>query len=141
MPKNLKGALWVFFNIHFVAKHQKIEGTLRVNIFFQKMLKKVKKSTKQCQKKLRGGSFSLSQYFMLRGNRGKTFLVQFARSNDSICGPKTSYNFLGLFWSVDVDCKKNLKMSHYNSRVQHHEAPTKYRAMISDLLNDHILYY
>ena len=44
------------FNIHFVAKHQKIEGR----------------------------TFGLARYGMLRGKTRKTFLVQFARPNGAI---------------------------------------------------------
>ena len=44
------------FNIHFVAKHQKIEGR----------------------------PFGLARYGMLRGETGKTFLVQFAWPNGAI---------------------------------------------------------
>ena len=36
-------------------------------------------------KKIERGHFNLSRYGMLRGKRGKTFLVQFARPKDSIC--------------------------------------------------------
>ena len=62
-----------FFNIHSVAKHRKIEGG-PLGIFFRKKVP-------QCQKKLKGGPFSLSRYGMLRGKRGKTFLIQLARPN------------------------------------------------------------
>ena len=56
MPKKLKGgSLW--------------------GIFFRKVT---------MPKKMKGGPFSLSRYGMLRGKRGKTFLLQFARPNDSI---------------------------------------------------------
>ena len=51
-----------FFNIHFVAKHQKIEG----GPFGGKK------------------SFGLARYGMLRGKTGKNFLVQFARPNGAI---------------------------------------------------------
>ena len=63
-----------FFNIHSVAKHQKIEGG-PWGFFFEKKVS-------QCRKKLKGGPFSLSRYCILRRKRGKTFLVQFARLND-----------------------------------------------------------
>ena len=65
------------FDIHFVAKHQKIEGgTLWGNFFSGKK--------SQCRKKLKGGPFGLTRYGMLRGKTGKTFLVQFARPNGAI---------------------------------------------------------
>ena len=35
-------------------------------------------------KKLKGGTFGLARYGMLRGKTGKTFLVQFARPNGAI---------------------------------------------------------
>ena len=41
-------------------------------------------------KKTERGPFSLSRYCMLRGKRRKTFLVQFARPNDSIWDHKIS---------------------------------------------------
>ena len=76
MPKKLKGDPWGFFNIHSVAKHQEIEGETVWGMFFRK------KAT--MLKTLEGGPFSLSRYGMLRGKRGKTFLVQFARPIESI---------------------------------------------------------
>ena len=84
-----------FFNIHSVAKHQKIEGDPLGKFLFRKSL--------TMPKKLKGGPFSLSQYCMLRGKRGKAFLVQFARPNGSIWDHKISYNFAELVWSVRVD--------------------------------------
>ena len=71
--KTERGTLWGFFNIHSVAKHQKIEGG-PLGIFFPKKVS-------QCRKKLKGG---LARYGMLRGKTGKTFLVQFARPNGAI---------------------------------------------------------
>ena len=61
------------FNIHSVAKHQKLEGGSFGEQFFWKSL--------TMTKKLKGGLFSLSLYGILRG---KTFLAQFARSNGLI---------------------------------------------------------
>ena len=75
MPKKLKGGPLGFFNIHSVVKHQKIEWGPFGN-FFSKSL--------SAEKTERGDPFSLSWPGMLRGTRGKTFLVQFARPNDSI---------------------------------------------------------
>ena len=49
-----------FFNIHFVAKLQKIEGgPFRGNFFLKKVA--------QCRKNLKGGPFGLVRYCMLRG--------------------------------------------------------------------------
>ena len=62
------------FNVHFVAKHQKIQGG---NFYFRKKIS-------QCRKKLKGGPFGLARYGMLRGKTGKTFLVQFAKPNGAI---------------------------------------------------------
>ena len=66
------------FLTSIVAKHQKIEGgTLwGEKVFFPKNL--------TMPKKLKGGLFCLSRYGMLRVKREKTFLVQFARPNDSM---------------------------------------------------------
>ena len=63
------------FNIHFVAKHQKIEGgTLWGNFFSGKKVS-------QCRKKLKGGTlWSCPVWYVTRENR-RTFLVQFARPN------------------------------------------------------------
>ena len=73
----------------------------------------------QCRKKPEK-PFSLSWYGMLRGKRGKTFLVQFARPNiqfGTIKFRRTFENYFGQFvW---------IEKSHYNSRVSLHEAPTK----------------
>ena len=83
MPKKLGDSSGVF-NIHSVAKNQKNEGGPFGEFFFRKKVS-------QCRKKLEGGRpFSLSRYCMLRGKRGKTFLAQFARPNDSIWGHKIS---------------------------------------------------
>ena len=100
-----------FFNIHSVAKHQKMEGgkflfsekshnaeklkggTLwgfPTSILTQNSKKieggtlwgkKFRKKVSQCRKKLKGGPFGLARYGMLRA---KTFLVQFARPNGAI---------------------------------------------------------
>ena len=76
MPKKTeRGDLSGFLNIHSVAKQQKIKGGPFGGIVFEKSL--------TMPKKLKGGLFSLSRYGLLRGKRGKTFLVQFARPNDS----------------------------------------------------------
>ena len=79
-----------FFNIHSVAKHQKIE--VEKNFYFRKKISQCRKKLKgdplgfsnihsdaKQQKKLKGGPFGLARYGMLRGKTGKTFLVQFAR--------------------------------------------------------------
>ena len=59
-----------FFNIHSVAKHQKIQGG--------PFREKNPKNNSQRPKKLKGGPFGLALYGMLHGKTGKTFLVQFA---------------------------------------------------------------
>ena len=73
MPKKLNLG---FFNIHSVAKHQQMKG--------EPLGKNVSKKSVTVPKKLKGGPFSLSRYGRLRGKRGKTFLVQFVRPNESI---------------------------------------------------------
>ena len=78
MPKKTEnGHPLGFFNIHSVAKQQKIEWG-----FFEE--KKFPKKFLPCRKKLKGGPFSLARYGMLHGKTGKTFLVQFARPNGAI---------------------------------------------------------
>ena len=74
--EKLKGDPFGFFNIHFVAKHHKIEG--RKNFYFRK------KSLAVPKKIGRGGPFGLPGYGMVRGKTGKTFLVQFAGPNSAI---------------------------------------------------------
>ena len=66
------------FNIHFVAKHQKIEERTLWGNFFSG------KKSHNAEKKLKGRPFGLARYVMLRGKTGKTFLVQFARPNSAI---------------------------------------------------------
>ena len=59
------------FNLHVIAKHQKIEGgTLRGNFFPAKSLT-MPKTTERGDR-------------MLRGKTGKIFLVQFARPTSAI---------------------------------------------------------
>ena len=71
-----RGGRLGFFNIHSVDL--KIEaGTLWGKMFFSS-------KTLTMQEKLKGGLFSLPRYGMLRGKKGKTFFVQFARENDAI---------------------------------------------------------
>ena len=65
-----------FFNIPYVAKYFKKEGSPFGDFFPKKV--------SQCRKTDRGEPFSLARYGMLRGKRGKTFLVQFVRANESI---------------------------------------------------------
>ena len=77
MPKKAKrGNPLGFFNIHSVAKHQKIEGGPFGKFF-------LKKNSHNAEKTDRGDSL-VSRYGMLRGKRAKTFLVQFATPNDAI---------------------------------------------------------
>ena len=86
------------FNIHFVAKHQKIEGGPFGYKFF---LEKIS----QCRKKLKGGPFGLARYGMLRGKTGKTFLVQFAGQIVQFGAIIFCRTFVELFWSVQVVLK------------------------------------
>ena len=65
-----------FFNIHSVAEHQKIEGGPFGEFCFEKSLTMPKKTER--------GDPLVSPGMVLREKRGKTFLVQFARPNDSI---------------------------------------------------------
>ena len=99
-----------FFNIHSVAKHQKIEGG---NIYFRKKSRSAEKNER--------GTFGLARYGMLRGKTGKSFwfsslgqMVQFG----AIIFCRTFKNYFGQFVWIE-------KKSHYNSRVSLHEAPTK----------------
>ena len=71
MPKKLKGGPFGIFLHPFCRKNKKLKGALLGKIFR-------KKSRNAEQNK--GGPFSLSRYGLLRG----TFLVQFARPNESI---------------------------------------------------------
>ena len=73
--KNWKGPFGIFQHPFCRKASKNWRGTLW-EIFFRKK--------SQCRKILEGEPFSLSRYGMLRGKRGKTFLVQFGRSNDSI---------------------------------------------------------
>ena len=120
MPKKLKEDPLRIFNIHR-AKHQKIEGGILGE-------KDSEKKSHKVEKKLKGGPFSLSRYCMLRGKRGKTFLVQFARTNNSnwFLREKREKNFVELLRTILVS-SCGLKKSHYNSRVSLHEAPTNNR--------------
>ena len=99
-----------FFNIHSVAKHQKIEGG---KFYFRKKISGPKKTVRgpfgifhsdakprkkeggpfgekffskkgRSAEKMKGGPFGLARYGMLRGKTGKTLLVQFARPNSAI---------------------------------------------------------
>ena len=64
------------FKTSIVSKHRQIEGETLWDFFGNKIL--------TMPKKLKGDPFSLAQYCMLRGKRGKTFLILFARPNGSI---------------------------------------------------------
>ena len=74
LKKSERGTLWDFL-ISNDAKHQKMEGGSFGDFFFEKNLTN--------PRNLKGGPFSLSRYCMLRGERSKTFLVQFDRPNGS----------------------------------------------------------
>ena len=78
MPKKTeRGDPLGFFNIHSVAKYQKMQG----GPFGEKIFRK---KSLAVPKKMKGGSFGLARYGMSRGKTGKTFLVQFARPNSAI---------------------------------------------------------
>ena len=79
MPRKLKRGKILHFSLSIVAKHRKIEGGHLVKKMFRKKSHNAKK--------LKGGPFSLSRFCMLRG---KTFLVEFARSINSIWDNKIS---------------------------------------------------
>ena len=82
MPnKTERGDPLGFFNIHSVAKHQKMQGGPFEEKKFRR--KNSEKNVSQCRKKMKGGVFGLARYGMLRGKTGKTFLVQFARPNSA----------------------------------------------------------
>ena len=75
--KKLKGGtLWDFLTSILSQNIKKCKGgTLWGKNFFRKSL--------AVPKKMKGGSFGLARYGMLRGKTGKTFLVQFARPNSA----------------------------------------------------------
>ena len=78
MPKKLKGGTLRDFSTSILPQNiKKLKGGPFRKKFFRKKVS-------QCQKKLKGTPFSLSRYGMLRGKRGTTFFVQFARPNESI---------------------------------------------------------
>ena len=73
--KKLKrGTLWDFSKSILSQNIKKLKGDPFGKVF----------SKKSQFRKTERGPLSLSRYGMLRGKRGKTFLVQFARPNDSI---------------------------------------------------------
>ena len=77
MPKKLKGGtLWGFFNIQSVSKFQ---NTSRGTVWWKKFQKSL-----TMPKKTERGDLLVYPGMLLRGKRGKTFLVQFPRPNDSI---------------------------------------------------------
>ena len=106
-----RGTLWDFSTSILSQNSKKIEGDPSGKIFSEKKVS-------QCRKKLKGGSFGLARYGMLRGRTGKTFLVQFARPNGAIIFCRTFKNYFGQFVWIE-------KETHYNSRVSLHEAQTK----------------
>ena len=99
MPKKLKGwTLWESFNIHFVAKHQKIEGgTLWGKNFSGKKLS-------LCRKKLKGDPLVSPGMVCYAGKQEKPIwfsqMVQFG----AIIFCRT---FVELFWPVQVVLKKH----------------------------------
>ena len=71
------------FNMHSVAKHQKIEGGPFGENFFEE-------KSHNASQKLKGRLFLVSPGIVCYAEkkRGKSFLVQFARPNDSFWGHK-----------------------------------------------------
>ena len=146
-----------FFNIHSVAKHEKIEENK--NFHFREKIS-------QCRKKLKGGPFGIFQHPFCRKTSkkcrgdplGKIFFsekkVAVPKKNEkgeSLVSPgmvcyaekqEKSFWFSSLDQIVHFDaiifCRTFVelfwsvrvdrkKKSHYNSRVSLHEAPTKNR--------------
>ena len=94
MPKKTKrGDPLGFFNIHYVAKQQKIEEGPFGEKFFRKKSLAV-------PKKIERGDPLVSPNMVLRGKTGKTFLVQFAGPNGAI---RCNNTLKELFWSVRVN--------------------------------------
>ena len=62
-------------NIKMLQNIEKLNGEKKIG-------EKISESLTMPEK-LKGGLFSLSRYDMLRGKRGKTFLIQFPRPNDA----------------------------------------------------------
>ena len=83
-----RGTLWDFSTLILSQNIKNLKGD-PLGIFFRKSL--------TMRKKTERGPLSLSRFCMLRGKRGETFLVQFARPNDSIWAHKISQNFQELF--------------------------------------------
>ena len=121
MPKKLKGrTLWGFSTSILSQDIKKLKG--EKFLFSEKNLtvpKKLKGGTlwdfptsilSQNSKKIEEGPlgpFGLAWYGMLRGETGETFLVQFARPNGAIWCNNILYNFVELFWSLQVVLKKH----------------------------------
>ena len=78
MPKKLKGGPFGIFQHPFCRKTSE---KMQRGPFGEK---NSEKNVSQCRKKLKGGLFGLARYGMLRGKKGKTILVQFARPNGAI---------------------------------------------------------
>ena len=110
--KKLKGGTLCDFSTSLLSQNiKKLKGD-SLGIFFEK--------SHNAEKNWMGRPFSLSRYGMLRGKKGKPFLVQFARSNIQLGTIKfciTFKNYFGQFvW---------IEKSDYISRVSLHEAPNK----------------
>ena len=158
--KTKRGDPLRFFNIHSVAKHEKIEENKNFNF---------REKISQCRKKLKGGPFGIFQHPFCRihqkiagGAFGENFFSR-KKSHSSeknergdplvspgmVCYAEKQEK---LFWFSSLDqivqfgaikfCRtfKNyfgqfvwIEKSHYNSRVSLHEAPTKKHTLI--LLN------
>ena len=115
MPEKTKrGDHLGYFNIHSVAKHQKIEGgPFGEKNFFEKKV--------TMPKKLKGGPFSLSRWYgMLRGKTGKTFwfsslgqMIQFGNKSDlNLC----RINLCRTFKNYFDQCIFNIKSASSNCR-------------------------
>ena len=103
-----------FFNIHSVAKLQKIErGPFREEFFFEK--------SRTVPKQSEGGTFwSRTVLYVTR----ETFLVQFLGPTGTFWGPLNFVELLvELFWSVQVVSKNTDKIHDYSRFLR--KAPTK----------------
>ena len=75
--KTERGDPLMFFNIHSVAKHEKMQG--------DPLGKKIsEKKTSRSAEKIERGDSLVWPGMVLRGKTGKTFLVQFAKPNGAI---------------------------------------------------------
>ena len=92
--------------------------------FYCKSLKKLKSHNAE---KMKGGTFSLARYCMLRGKKEKRFWFSSLGQKVQFGALKFCRFLVELFWSFQVDRKKTLSKSHENSRLFSRKAPTKKR--------------